>query len=753
MKHKLSFLLPLLLLIVLIMPMRAKADSSGSCGDNVTWTLSGSTLTISGSGAMYDYSPSNHAPWWDYRSSIKDIFFNSGVTYVGDYAFADTYASNLYPTSSIRMIGCYAFANIRIVNLSLPSKLEYLAEGAFAGCTNLTSISFPSSLYAIGDYAFSGCTKLSSLSIYEGLGVIGTGAFSGCSSLTSVLLPSSLDCIEGHAFEGCPFNYSVTYAASQFEWISKVRVANGNSNLLNALSFYGSSPDWVLGTDDSWHLYDNGNLVHGWKQFEGKWYYLDENGSLVKNDIIEDKGTLYMLGYYGEWVTIPGVYFSEKLYNEGAFEPDCYVLVDQNGVVRMDEGWHSVQGEWFYVGNTGSVVMDRILYTDDGAYVFAGDGSWVSQPGFYDFGWSTDYFRGLYFIGSNGRLEAGWHSSNNSWYYMSKQEYSAYVGLWAVDGHLYYFDECGIMQTGEQTISNWEYDPAIGDYTQVYHIYTFGSDGAMILTSGWKKIGGRTYFVKGDGTLQTGWMQENGKWYYFDPSTYFLCEYDYAMYIDGEVYYFDDKGVMLTNAWRNCYWNDAEKNYYEGWCYFGSNGAAVKGWKQISGSWFYFDPHAVMLDGWQFIDNAWYYLGDDGAMKSGWQNIGGQWYYLNNSMVTGWKQVSGIWYYFGGNGVMRTGWQQLGSIWYYFGTDGGMKTGWKLIDGYWYYFASSGEMKTGWQNIDGSWYYLNYAMVTGWQQIDGTWYYFKSNGTMAKSETLNIGGTSYSFAANGAWIH
>lgn len=45
-------------------PIVPNAAASGSCGSNLTWTLSGGTLTISGSGAMYDYAynetPSRH---------------------------------------------------------------------------------------------------------------------------------------------------------------------------------------------------------------------------------------------------------------------------------------------------------------------------------------------------------------------------------------------------------------------------------------------------------------------------------------------------------------------------------------------------------------------------------------------------------------------------------------------------------------------------------------------------------------------
>ena len=60
----------LLLFLAAILPMIASADTSGTCGTNVTWTYTEAThtLTISGEGDMsFDYSPHLHrynAPWY-----------------------------------------------------------------------------------------------------------------------------------------------------------------------------------------------------------------------------------------------------------------------------------------------------------------------------------------------------------------------------------------------------------------------------------------------------------------------------------------------------------------------------------------------------------------------------------------------------------------------------------------------------------------------------------------------------------------
>ena len=51
----------LFLFIMLLLPMAASADQSGTCGENLTWTYNETThtLTISGSGEMDNYKGSD----------------------------------------------------------------------------------------------------------------------------------------------------------------------------------------------------------------------------------------------------------------------------------------------------------------------------------------------------------------------------------------------------------------------------------------------------------------------------------------------------------------------------------------------------------------------------------------------------------------------------------------------------------------------------------------------------------------------
>ena len=142
-------------------------------------------------------------------------------------------------------------------------------------------------------------------------------------------------------------------------------------------------------------------------------------------------------------------------------------------------------------------------------------------------------------------------------------------------------------------------------------------------------------------TQKHGWVQENGKWFYYDQS------------------------------------NNKQS-----------------GWVQVNGAWYYLAQDGEMKTGWLNQGGSWYYLTDSGSMKTGWQKVNGTWYYLNGSgaMQTGWLNQSGTWYYLNNSGSMQTGWLSQSGTWYYLTESGSMKTGWYQVNTKWYYSYSSGAL-------------------------------------------------------------
>lgn len=85
-----------------------------------------------------------------------------------------------------------------------------IGQGAFSGCTGLTSVTIPDSVTSIEDNTFDGCTGLVSVTIGNGVTRIVSSAFEGCTGLMNITIPDSVTSISGGAFRGCSKLTSVT---------------------------------------------------------------------------------------------------------------------------------------------------------------------------------------------------------------------------------------------------------------------------------------------------------------------------------------------------------------------------------------------------------------------------------------------------------------------------------------------------------------------------------------------------------------
>jgi len=166
--------------------VRPKTWDCGAIPNTVTATLDGGKLTISGTGAMANYTDNVNgiAPWYKYRNDITSVVVENGVTKIGNYAFM------------------------------------YMEHA-------LTSATIANSVTSIGDYAFYGCTRLTSIScLANAPPTVSIGAFSGMtlsniclkvpynptSSVTAYSSWSGFDCINTAANTVSPTDYpAVTF--------------------------------------------------------------------------------------------------------------------------------------------------------------------------------------------------------------------------------------------------------------------------------------------------------------------------------------------------------------------------------------------------------------------------------------------------------------------------------------------------------------------------------------------------------------
>ncbi len=208
-----SLLLALALLLSCLpqLPPVAEAATvdSGTCGangNNLTWTLDDTgTLTISGTGAMKDYSSASDAPWYSQRASVKKVVIDEGVTTIGNYAFYGCRGlTSVEIPDSVTTIGNYAFNDCRsLTSVEIPDSVTTIGNSAFRECTSLTSVEIPDSVTTIGFSAFDGCRGLTSVEIPDSVTTIGDYAFQYCTGLTSVEIPDSVTTIGNYAFYDC----------------------------------------------------------------------------------------------------------------------------------------------------------------------------------------------------------------------------------------------------------------------------------------------------------------------------------------------------------------------------------------------------------------------------------------------------------------------------------------------------------------------------------------------------------------------
>lgn len=176
----------------------------GTCGDNLIWNYDEKTctLTISGTGDMYDYK-SNNRPWGRHQNYILKVIVEDGVTSIGNLAFYQCYEIlEVELADSITSIGNSAFSYcFELTSVELPENLINIGNSAFNSTLD-TAVELPQNVKKIGDYAFDGC-NLKGVILNDGLESIGAYAFDGQDELTEIIIPESVTTIGEYAFNYC----------------------------------------------------------------------------------------------------------------------------------------------------------------------------------------------------------------------------------------------------------------------------------------------------------------------------------------------------------------------------------------------------------------------------------------------------------------------------------------------------------------------------------------------------------------------
>ncbi len=148
-------------------------SGTGFWGDDITASVEGTTLTLSGTGPIRDFSSLDHTP--NKIPGIENLVIGEGVTTIGNWAFEYIQLTSVTIPNSITEIGLYAFGNNKLTSITIPNSVTIIGTGAFTS-NELTSVTIPDSVITIKNVAFAD-NKLTSVTIPDSVTTIEQGAF------------------------------------------------------------------------------------------------------------------------------------------------------------------------------------------------------------------------------------------------------------------------------------------------------------------------------------------------------------------------------------------------------------------------------------------------------------------------------------------------------------------------------------------------------------------------------------------------
>ncbi len=206
------------------------------------------TLTISGSGAMFNFANANDTdvPWHKFKDKITSVVVEEGITAIGMNSFSGL---------------------SKVKSVTLPESLVSIGNSAFSGCENKAwrYLSLPKNVKSIGDYAFSN-TSFKEVVLNDGLESIGANAFYASNSMKTIVVPASLKSVGIGAFHpgatGSSTNNhalsKVYYKGTDKAQFDTIDIAMDNIWFEDTPTIYIYTEDETVGnTGAYWHYAEN----------------------------------------------------------------------------------------------------------------------------------------------------------------------------------------------------------------------------------------------------------------------------------------------------------------------------------------------------------------------------------------------------------------------------------------------------------------------------------------------------------------
>ena len=596
-------------------------DAFESMDDTAFWYMSKLERVDLGGATMLPDSA------FRYDKALAEVNFRpdlNRLAEVGDYAFDTTALTSATLPDSVTSIGKGAFSNdTALTSLHLGSGIATIGESAFVGSNNLasltvdpantvysvedgalygkgdagrtlvlylptktdTDVTVPKGTTAIADAAFANNSSLRRVVLPEGLTTIGYGAFDGDTNLTDLVIPDSVTVARGLVNNGLD---TIELGTKVTElWMTPRATTTPRHIIVHG----GNDGEFYYEGKASNGRPDSAYFGEGMTRFT---FWFDTPRVLVLPSTVEEiklaadmdddlkAGTeIYVAAPKGSkaW-TLTETAMKNAGYNtESLFEYTTpQVSVSGTGINEAGAGYTltttvgtpttinvSAQG-----GTLGGRELRVVQVSADGTDTVLQD--WASMQGSSDQSASTSSYT--------------WTptSAEASLRFDVRQDPHAVTSTTVKASS----DTTPAQGQWAWGARGWRYRYADGTYP----------------TNTSKTIGGKVYRFDADGYMRTGWVFEQGLWYYHAVS-----------------------------------------------------GAQASGWVLDGVSWYYMDPSTgAMATGWVTVGSHSYYLDPQtGTMKTGWLKDGDSWYYLkpgSGQMATGRVWIGWRYYRFSETGQL-----------------------------------------------------------------------------------------------------
>ena len=196
-------------------------------------------------------------------------------------------------------------------------------------------------------------------------------------------------------------NHVLYHDTTGVRTVAKAAARNGNG--LSSDIKKAESNGWVK-TKMGWMYKENGKLVTGWKQIDGKWYYFESNGVMQTG-----------------WKQVSGKWY--YLHTDGAMRTDWkqiggkWYYFHTDGAMRT--GWKQIGDKWYYLHEDGHMAKSEKIQGEDGrVYVIDENGVFKYEYSGIDINQFIDLAKkekGTYEIGKN-------NVKYNTWFYGEEVE-------------------------------------------------------------------------------------------------------------------------------------------------------------------------------------------------------------------------------------------------------------------------------------------------------------------------------------------